>query len=130
MVTTFLIFPLRSKFSISSILSGKPAGNYMFKVDNRRTKTRSEVCSELTIRTSELWACWDCRVSTENFGEEFFWKTNNATAAQMRSKIYVALNSKSIPFSKLEIFLYKYNEIKKKSWAYIYMESTDFCSKL
>ena len=29
-----------------------PAGNYMFKV-NRNTKTKCEICSKLTIKTSE-----------------------------------------------------------------------------
>ena len=27
-----------------------PAGNYMFKVNNRNTRTRCEICSKLTIR--------------------------------------------------------------------------------
>ena len=30
-----------------------PAGNYMFKVNNRNTKTRCEICSKLTIKTPE-----------------------------------------------------------------------------
>ena len=30
-----------------------PAGNYMFKVNNRNTRTRCEICSKLTIKTSE-----------------------------------------------------------------------------
>ena len=32
-----------------------PAGNYMFKVNNRNTRTRCEICSKLTIKTPELW---------------------------------------------------------------------------
>ena len=34
-----------------------PAGNYMFKVSNRNTRTRCEICSKLTIKTPErrLW---------------------------------------------------------------------------
>ena len=28
-----------------------PACNYMFKVNNRNTRTRCEICSELTIKT-------------------------------------------------------------------------------
>ena len=28
-----------------------PAGNYMFKVNNRNTRTRCEICSKLTIKT-------------------------------------------------------------------------------
>ena len=28
-----------------------PAGNYMFKANNRNTKTRCEICSKLTIKT-------------------------------------------------------------------------------
>ena len=30
-----------------------PAGNYMFKVNNRSTRTRCEICSKLTIKTPE-----------------------------------------------------------------------------
>ena len=30
-----------------------PAGNYMFKVNNRNTKTRCEICSKFTIKTPE-----------------------------------------------------------------------------
>ena len=28
-----------------------PTGNYMFKVNNRHTRTTSEICSKLTIKT-------------------------------------------------------------------------------
>ena len=34
-------------------LRNKPAGNYMFKVNNRNTRTRCEICSKLTIKTPE-----------------------------------------------------------------------------
>ena len=30
-----------------------PAGNYMFKVNNRNSRTRCEICSKLTIKTPE-----------------------------------------------------------------------------
>ena len=30
-----------------------PTGNYMFKVNNRNTRTRYEICSKLTIKTPE-----------------------------------------------------------------------------
>ena len=30
-----------------------PAGNYMFKVNNRNTRTRCEICSKLTIKAPE-----------------------------------------------------------------------------
>ena len=30
-----------------------PAGIYMFKVNNRNTRTRYEICSKLTIKTPE-----------------------------------------------------------------------------
>ena len=30
-----------------------PVGNYMFKVNNRNTRTRCEICSKLTIKTPE-----------------------------------------------------------------------------
>ena len=30
-----------------------PAGNYLLKLNNRNTRTRCEICSKLTIKTSE-----------------------------------------------------------------------------
>ena len=30
-----------------------PAGNYIFKVNNKNTRTRREICSKLTIKTQE-----------------------------------------------------------------------------
>ena len=30
-----------------------PAGNYMFKFNNRKTRRRWEICSKLTIKTPE-----------------------------------------------------------------------------
>ena len=30
-----------------------PAGNYMFKVDNRNTRTKCGICSKLTLKTPE-----------------------------------------------------------------------------
>ena len=30
-----------------------PTGNYMFKVNNKNTRTRGEICSKLTIKTPE-----------------------------------------------------------------------------
>ena len=35
------------------IMTGNPAGNYMFKVNNRNTRTRCEICSKLTTKTPE-----------------------------------------------------------------------------
>ena len=34
-----------------------PVGNYMFKVDNRNTRTRCEICSKLTMKTQERRHC-------------------------------------------------------------------------
>ena len=36
-----------------------PVNNYMFKVNNRNTKTRCEICSNLTIKTpgGRQWRC-------------------------------------------------------------------------
>ena len=34
------------------ILVNNPAGSYMFKVNNRNTSTRCEICSRLTPKTS------------------------------------------------------------------------------
>ena len=34
-------------------LEHNPADNYMFKVNNRNTRTKSEICSKLTIKIPE-----------------------------------------------------------------------------
>ena len=36
-----------------------PAGNYMFKVNNKNTRTMCEICSKLTIKIPERrhWRC-------------------------------------------------------------------------
>ena len=34
-----------------------PAGNNMFKINDRNTRTRCEICSKLTIKTPE-WRRW------------------------------------------------------------------------
>ena len=42
---------LRAAASVCCI----PAVNYVFKVSNRNTRTRSEICSKLTIKTPERY---------------------------------------------------------------------------
>ena len=37
----------------SKISDNFPAGNYMFKVNNRNTRTRCEICTKLTIKRPE-----------------------------------------------------------------------------
>ena len=37
----------------SNLKLRRPAGNYMFKFNNRNTRTRCEICSKLTIKTPE-----------------------------------------------------------------------------
>ena len=32
-----------------------PANNYLFKVNNRNTRKRCEICSKLTIKTRKTW---------------------------------------------------------------------------
>ena len=36
---------------VSSYRGSHPVGNYMFKVNNRNSRTRCEICSKLTITT-------------------------------------------------------------------------------
>ena len=38
---------------LKSMVKATPASNYMFKVNNRNTRTRCEICSELTVKTPE-----------------------------------------------------------------------------
>ena len=43
-------------FLLRKVSTGRaiPTGNCMFKVNNRNTRTRCEICSKLTIKTPEL----------------------------------------------------------------------------
>ena len=45
--------PLISPVLCHARPSNRPASNYMFKVNNRITRTRGEICSGLTIKTPE-----------------------------------------------------------------------------
>ena len=46
---------------------GHPAGNYMFKVSNRKTRTRCEICSKLTIKIPEWGHLRRCGVFIVDF---------------------------------------------------------------
>ena len=54
-----------------------PAGNYMFKVNNRNSRTRCEICSKLTKKIAERRQAVNCQaVNSEkvNAGwEKFGW---------------------------------------------------------
>ena len=43
----------RQGFCLYQPQASIPAGNYMFKFNNRNTRTRCEICSKLTIKTPE-----------------------------------------------------------------------------
>ena len=47
--------------------TSNPAGNYMFKVKNRNTRIRCEICSKLTIKTPERRQWCRFGVFTVNF---------------------------------------------------------------
>ena len=42
-----------SKIGTNELYKLIPVGNYMFKVNKRNTRTRCEICSKLTIKTTE-----------------------------------------------------------------------------
>ena len=42
-----------SSFKLTTVSLDYPAGNYMFKASNRNIITKCEICSKLTIKTSE-----------------------------------------------------------------------------
>ena len=50
-------------------LTNNPAGNYMFKVNNRNTKTRYEISSKLTIKTPEQYHWRSSGLFIVNFEE-------------------------------------------------------------
>ena len=44
-----------------------PAGNYMFKVNDRNNRIKCEICSKLTIKTPERSHCHRSGVFVVNF---------------------------------------------------------------
>ena len=50
--TNKLVTFKKSNFSFN-FASSNPAGNYMFKADNRNTRTGCEICSKLTLKIPE-----------------------------------------------------------------------------
>ena len=48
-----IYFNLKNDRTLDSVASITPAGNHMFKVNNRTTRTRCEICSKLTIKIPE-----------------------------------------------------------------------------
>ena len=55
-------------------MANVPAGNYMFKFNNRNTKTRCEICSKLTIKTPER-----CQICTKVTGGVFIVNFENTS---------------------------------------------------
>ena len=53
MVITYSKDTLDLRTFCSGQISNNPAGNYMFKVNNRNTRATCEICSKLTIKTPE-----------------------------------------------------------------------------
>ena len=54
--------------SLKAIPFTIPAGNYMFKVNNRNTRTRCEICSKLTIKIPERCHWRRSGILIANFG--------------------------------------------------------------
>ena len=50
---------------------------YLFKVNNRNTRTRCEICSKLTIKTPERrhWVGWSQRLRLESLVLSLYWYT-------------------------------------------------------
>ena len=55
------------QFYLDILLFTNPAGNYMFKVNNRNTTARCEICSKLTKKTPERRQWRHSRVFIVNF---------------------------------------------------------------
>ena len=50
-----------------------PVGNYMFKDNNRNTRTRCEICSKLTVKTPECSSVSIVNVEQVNTGWIFLY---------------------------------------------------------
>ena len=75
-----------------------PAGNYMFKVNNRNTRTRCEICSKLTIKILDYAIV---RCSSETLREK-------DPATDVSGKLSYAAPFRNISFPA-NIYLFKVN---------------------
>ena len=65
-LTWMLIVISSQNFSYKLNFENFPAGIYMFKVNNRNTRTRYKICSKLTIKTPKRWCCSSFIVNLEH----------------------------------------------------------------
>ena len=93
--------PKKEKSRILALLdnernSSNPAGNYMFKVNNRNTRARCEICSKLTIKISERRHWWFITTKPNTFSMK---KNKSSTLTEKYThvfKFYKAVPLKAI----------------------------------
>ena len=85
-------------------------GNYMFKVNDRNTRTRCEICSEFTmvcrfikkVTPTLMFSCEICEI----FKDTFFYRTPLATASGLPFTFLVIVDcqSKALKFDWQSLF--------------------------
>ena len=94
------------KFALNAFSIFKSAGNYMFKVNNRNTRKRCEICSKLIIKTQELfnYKLWAISIIT--------------SLAQIACIAAVSNKKKKFPIKDL---FSKCDQIRRKlrAWSYL-----------
>ena len=102
------------KFSVEAYLGRcNPAVNYMFKFNNRNTRTRCEICSELTIKTPERRQCGLGNMYDETFCKNSlrlvviseFWQDLNPLSAIPQNGQTHSNNSTTNCFSMFDHFV-------------------------
>ena len=97
---------LNSRQSVQQLINGKvfSAGNYMFKVNNRNTRRRCEICSKLTIKTPERRHWCRSGVFIVNFEH----------TSHLLLVLLLLTLSRQMPAGLLACFCIKYSEIIKQ----------------
>ena len=103
------------QFSFISV----PAGNYIFKISSRSTKTRSEICSRLTIKTLERRQEHPCQnvISIKLFCN-FIEITLRHGCSWRHSSVFI-VNVEHILHLVLGVSIFNFEQVNA-SWGYHY----------
>ena len=84
---------------IFKLFIAHPVGNYMFKVDNRNTRTSCEICSKLTLKTPKRLYCklWTYFIPCSSISIDNFEQVNAG-------------------WSGIQFIIYNHGKIKGTKW--------------
>ena len=94
-----------------------PTGNYMFKVNNRNTRTRCEICSKLAIKTPERHH-WRLRAGKCQPGYVIHFLTSTTMLLLIvQTNLFFPMGRESIEFIFISNSIEILQHLKKSYWT-------------